>query len=61
GFRPLLGIRVTSVVHGSKPAPHLLVAGGIVVCPVYCFALATQRRSADTIRRLTGVACSLMM
>ncbi|MCE3216936.1 hypothetical protein HAX54_009514 [Datura stramonium] len=54
GFRPLLGICVTSAVCRSEPSTHRLVADGIVVFLVYCFASAIQQRSADTIQQLAG-------
>ncbi|MCE3050542.1 hypothetical protein HAX54_047484, partial [Datura stramonium] len=56
GFRPLLGSRVTLAVRGSGLANRYFVAGGISVYSVYYFALASQRRSADTILWLAGAA-----
>ncbi|MCD9642730.1 hypothetical protein HAX54_029672, partial [Datura stramonium] len=51
---PLLGIHVTSMVRGSESTPRCLIADGIVISPVYCFALARQRRSTNIIWQLAG-------
>ncbi|MCD9559845.1 hypothetical protein HAX54_018169, partial [Datura stramonium] len=53
---PLLGSRVTSAVRGSGSVTLRFVADGIFVCSVYCFASASQRRSADIILWLAGAS-----
>ncbi|MCD7461071.1 hypothetical protein HAX54_045096, partial [Datura stramonium] len=59
GFRPLLGICVTLPVHGSELETRHFVSSGVFFGPVYCFALTSQRRSMDTIRRLAGASSAL--
>ncbi|MCE0480701.1 hypothetical protein HAX54_037752, partial [Datura stramonium] len=48
GFRPLLGSRVASAVHGSILATHRLVFGKLLVRSIFCCASTSQRRFVDS-------------